>query len=279
MGKPDDKRISCTRHVGGKNHQFFDGKKDVYSVGEDSYYIAKFSKDKTMFSKIVNELEFDQMFSFSDGDVSPIPRMVIAQCEKGQRSPIYRMPGCNEKNIRTTNWTKNVKAVVDDASVFMKQELNHCVATLFRDNDDSLAFHKDKMLDLKDNTYILSLSFGAARPIVFTSDDGKKTQTIMLKSGSLLAIGPKTNKRWYHAIPKVEEEVEPRISLSVRTITTFIDREGEITGQGAEFQDKNYPFTKNYENEEISEDLKKKIEDFQKQSRERLMEIKKNYVE
>src|SRR5687768_10614250 len=135
---------------------------------------------------------------------------------------VDRMPGCNEKNIPTNEWTPKVKYVVDKASEAIKQRLNHCVVSRFRNQDDSLAFHYDKLLDLQDRSLILSVSFGDPRPIIFYSADGKDRQTIVLQPGSLLAIGPHTNKSFLHAIPKLEDPVGERISLSIRTIETYI---------------------------------------------------------
>jgi hypothetical protein len=89
--------------------------------------------------------------------------MVSAQtCKDGSSSAIYRMPGCNQKNIDTTNWTESVKNIVEEASETIGQKFNHCVCTLYRDENDSLAFHTDKILDLEPDSKILSISYGVA---------------------------------------------------------------------------------------------------------------------
>ena len=197
------------------------------------------------------------MFNIGENNADPIPRLVSAQSDRQDPSvsAIYSMPGCNENNIVTTEWTPTVRYVCDQASKEIGQQLNHCVLTLFRNEDDSLAFHKDKLVDLQDNSLILSVWFGDARPILFHSVDGKDRQTIMLRPGSLLAIGPKTNKAYMHGIPKLTDPVGPRVSLSLRTRESFIKSEEskdepteqptkfQILGRGAEFQCVNYPFT------------------------------------
>lgn len=267
----------------GNHIDEFDGKRSLENLGTgDSFYIHNFlKKDRDeIFRKILHEIDFVPMFSFMENwtKVLPIPRLVSAQtCKDSKTSAIYRMPGCNQRNINTENWTPTVKYICDEASKQIDQELNHCVCTLYRDENDSLAFHTDKLLDLVENSLILSISFGAPRPIIFEEIHGKKKQTIMLQPGSLLAIGPKTNKRFKHAVPKIEWSVGPRISLSVRSIATFITEneagdggkevENKITGQGEEFQNRNYPFiTSNDDTSKYPDDVRAQIAEYTEQA-------------
>ena len=87
--------------------------------------------------------------------------MVQGQTDKtGPLSCIYRMPGCNQSNIQTENLSESVKNILDLAKQEVNDDgLNHCVCTLYRDSNDSLAFHQDKILDLEENSLILSISF------------------------------------------------------------------------------------------------------------------------
>ena len=262
---------SNKKTVVGKNIDHFDGLRSIKNLGAgDSYYIPNFISAKErdeIFAALLKEVEFEQMFYFrpncKNKKVDPIPRLVTAQTNKDNeicdKYPIYRMTGCNEKNIQTKNWTSTIDNIRNTASDYIvEHELNHCVVTLYRDENDSLGFHKDKLLDLKPNSLILSISFGAARPILFYAENNTKKrkkhqhkQCILLQPGSLLAIGPLTNKLYRHSIPKLKEKCGPRISLSMRTIDTYVDTKNndKIVGKGEEFQSLNWPFTKNYDNE------------------------------
>lgn len=271
-----------------KNTHVYDGKSYLQNLaGGDLEYIPNFIKSKAekdrIFTALLHEIQFTQMFNFFDGKVEPIPRMISAQTDKSSsKSLIYRMPGCNESNIPTTDWTETVRAVVNKASVDIDQELNHCVATLFRDADDSLAFHQDKELDLKDKSLIVSISFGETRPIVFEEIDGKTKITIYLQPGSLLVFGPKTNSRFRHAILKLTSPVGPRISLSVRSITTYIekknDEEFHITGKGEQYQVTNYPFIKSHDKtSEYTEEIKNEIEQCHREKQEALELLRIRY--
>jgi alkylated DNA repair dioxygenase AlkB len=282
-----NKRVNKVARTKKGNHiSEYDGKREIQKLGAgDSFYIPNFIKNRQereeIFRKILNEIDFVPMFSFMENwtKVLPIPRMVSAQtCKDNKTSAIYRMPGCNQRNINTEQWTPTVKDVCERASKEIDQELNHCVCTLYRDENDSLAFHTDKLLDLKENSVILSISFGAVRPIVFEEIHGKQKQTIMLQPGSLVAIGPKTNKRYRHAIPKLTDATGPRISLSVRTVDSYINEESgetKITGQGEEFQKKNYPYITSYEDlGGYSDEVKLQIAEFTQQAENHLAELR-----
>ena len=47
------------------------------------------------------------------------------------------------------------------------QTCNHAVVNRYRDEDDAIGAHADKTLDLEDDSYVVSVSFGAARTMTF----------------------------------------------------------------------------------------------------------------
>ena len=108
----------------------------------------------------------------------------------------------------------------------------------------------DKILDIDEDTSIISCSLGAAR-WYHLRDDVKNPTTeekILLQPGGLMILGPKTNHNYYHSVPKLEEkeggekeEVGPRISITLRRTLTYKDRKGVITGKGEEYQSANWP--------------------------------------
>ncbi|VBB17651.1 2OG-FeII oxygenase superfamily protein [Yasminevirus sp. GU-2018] len=294
-----DPNTSVKNSKGGGFSEIYDGRKELHNLaGGDMYYIPNLIKSKRekdqVFAKILQEVDFQQMFNFFNNTVEAIPRMISAQTDKtSSRTLIYRMPGCNESNIPTTNWTDTVKSVVEKGSNEIGQPLNHCVVTLFRNENDSLAFHQDKELDLKDNSLIVSISFGDPRPIVFEEIDGKRSIRIMLQPGSILVFGPKTNSRFRHAIPKLTEKVGPRISLSARYISTFIEHVQEsiesnpesvttsgfvILGKGEEHQTKNYPFIKSHDDvSEYTQEIKELIDKYRQEAYDQLKTLRGTY--
>lgn len=273
-----------------KNNQYFDGKKAVNKIGSgDSYYDPDFVKSKSecdaIFRALLDEVEFEQMFNISPGNaVYPLPRLVAAQtfyddANGAECVHIYRMPGCNEANIRTKPWSPTVKQIRDRASQMLNQEFNHCVIGLFRDENDSLAYHKDKLLDLAPDSVIISVSFGAARPIIFKSEKDGSEQTVLLRPGSILAFGQETNHKYKHTIGKLNEPVGPRISLSFRTVDTKLSKDDngsiKITGQGEEHQCANYPFIKSFDDEsQYTEEMRQQIKQYKSKAVDDIKRIK-----
>lgn len=319
------KRGKQSRNKRSSNSEEFNGRRRITSIGAgDSFYIPNFIKKSHekhgIFVKLLQECNWQQMFHFKNtnsemstnvnntyDDTStptimnnrstkalPIPRLVIGQTsKKANISALYRMPGCNQCNIPTNDYSTTVRQLMEKASVELKQTFNHCVCTLYRDENDSLGYHCDKLLDLTPNSMIISISFGAERPIIFSSLNSNHKQRIILQPGSLLAIGPKTNKMYKHSIPKLREKCLARISLSMRTIATFvvngdgsvggdvgnedgicIGEHSVIVGQGKEYQTVNYPFTDNFEDKaEYSEEILQQMNEFRLRAKNQVEKI------
>lgn len=235
------------------------GRKALHNLAAgDTFYLPKVlggaSACDVAFAELLHGADYVQMYHFpaagSGKAPEPIPRLVTAQT--GSRA-LYRMPGCNQRNIATTEPLPAVRRLLQQADAHLgaaQPPLNHVVLTLYRNQEDSLAPHQDKTLDLAADTHVVSLSLGAARPIVFTPLDPRRAReafAVLLQPGSLLAIGPKTNAAWRHGVPKLREACGPRISLSARTIATFLGADGaSVEGQGAAHQTPHYPFVEQH---------------------------------
>jgi alkylated DNA repair dioxygenase AlkB len=111
----------------------------------------------------------------------------------------------------------------------------------YKDGRSWISEHSDKTLDIKKNTNVVNMSIGASRIMILKNKRDKEKQKIKLKNNSLFVLGWDTNKEWVHSIKlnkrddkiKEQDEIGPRISLTFRTIATFIDKNGKIFGQGA----------------------------------------------
>jgi alkylated DNA repair dioxygenase AlkB len=206
----------------GRHIRNFDGRKDVHNLGAgDTTYLRAVmtpAQQARAFAALLDEVTFVQMFNMTKLGAVPIPRYVSAQADAVD-SAHYRMPGCNQCNIPKFPWTPTVAWARDVASAATGiRGLNHCVITLYPDEDGSLAHHHDNLLDLEPGTGVVSVSFGAARPIHFHATRTTEKEVVNLQPGSLLCIGTKTNKQFTHGVPKLTSRVGPRISLTFRSI-------------------------------------------------------------
>ena len=86
---------------------------------------------------------------------------------------------------------------------------------LYRDGNDSVAPHGDKIVKEIAEPIVALVSLGGTRRFVLRPRAGGKSVSFELGSGDLLVTGGRTQRDWLHAIPKVKH-AEPRISLAFR---------------------------------------------------------------
>ena len=86
---------------------------------------------------------------------------------------------------------------------------------LYRDGDDSVAWHGDKIsMEISDPVVAL-VSLGDPRRFLLRPAGGGKSRSFRLGRGDLLVTGGKTQRTWEHSVPKVAQ-AGPRISLAFR---------------------------------------------------------------
>jgi len=186
------------------------------------------SDDKASFlQQIVNELNFD---GFKGNQGETLPRLQNLQCTTMNGAiPVYRYPG----NYTPDQWetfqfsktSLQVKEAVEkNLKPLYPQEMNHCVSNYYRDGNDFIDHHSDKDLDLDREGVIVSVSIGAERILELKRRSLPKDITrIRLPHGSMLILGPMTNKLFTHSILKAEGSTIPRLSLTFRHVVTFMD--------------------------------------------------------
>ena len=90
---------------------------------------------------------------------------------------------------------------------------------LYRDRDDSVAPHNDRLGDLVPGHPIVLLSLGATRRMRIQGKGSRAKLELDLEAGSLLLMDYETQKHYDHGIPKERAAVGPRISLAFRMRT------------------------------------------------------------
>jgi alkylated DNA repair dioxygenase AlkB len=139
-----------------------------------------------------------------------------------------------------------VKAIIDfigEHLTFNDQPIitNHCIGTRYRDANDEIGYHSDKIRNFVPNTPIVSVSLGEEREFHVGRPDPKNAKktifehAFVLHPGDLFVLGPMTNARHRHAIVPVSDEkvikrepgvpIGQRISLVLRRIATTMTLE------------------------------------------------------
>ncbi len=100
-----------------------------------------------------------------------------------------------------------------------------CGLAYYRDQRDSVAFHRDRDMQWLDDTVVALLVLGEQRPFLlrpttnrYTSHlpAGGATHDLAPAGGDLLVMGGGCQARWEHSVPKVARRASGRISLQWR---------------------------------------------------------------
>jgi alkylated DNA repair dioxygenase AlkB len=86
---------------------------------------------------------------------------------------------------------------------------------LYRDGQDSVAWHGDRIRKEIEDPIVVLVSLGEPRRFMLRRKGGGKSTAFLLGKGDLLVTGGKTQRTWEHSVPKVAN-AGPRISLAFR---------------------------------------------------------------
>jgi alkylated DNA repair dioxygenase AlkB len=87
----------------------------------------------------------------------------------------------------------------------------------YRDGNDSVAPHNDRLQDLVKGEPIALLSLGGTRRMLIRSKQpGEPAVPIDLEAGSLLVMSWSSQLHYTHGVAKTRAKVDPRISVALR---------------------------------------------------------------
>lgn len=85
----------------------------------------------------------------------------------------------------------------------------------YRNGQDSVAFHGDKVDRLANDTIVAIVSVGAPRRFLLRPVQGGRSKVFSLGWGDLLVMGGTCQRTWQHGVPKIGH-ADPRISIMFR---------------------------------------------------------------
>ena len=88
---------------------------------------------------------------------------------------------------------------------------------LYRDGDDSVAWHGDRHRHVVTNPVIAIVSVGAPRPLKLRPRGGGSSLSWPLGNGDLFVMGGACQHDWEHTVPKVRVSHGPRLSITFRS--------------------------------------------------------------
>lgn len=89
---------------------------------------------------------------------------------------------------------------------------------LYRDGNDSVAWHGDRHRHVVVNPVIAIVSVGAPRPFRLRPRGGGQSLSWSLGNGDLFVMGGACQHLWEHTVPKVRLTTGPRLSITFRSV-------------------------------------------------------------
>jgi alkylated DNA repair dioxygenase AlkB len=116
-------------------------------------------------------------------------------------------------------WTETLLQIKTKIETIAGVTFNSALLNQYRNENDSMGWHRDNEKELGKNPIIASVSFGATRTFQFKHYFDKKLKTsIALNDGSFLLMRGETQHFWQHCVPKTTKPIGPRINLTFRIL-------------------------------------------------------------
>lgn len=115
-------------------------------------------------------------------------------------------------------WHPLVSALCDRLALKTGAAFNSCLVNLYRDGQDSIAWHADDEPKLGSEPTIASVSLGGARRFSIKRRTTGAVWNLKLADGDLLVMSGASQRDYLHSLPKTARPAAPRINLTFRTI-------------------------------------------------------------
>jgi alkylated DNA repair dioxygenase AlkB len=174
----------------------------------------------TYFTQLHRLTDWEQSFIQIAGRRQKIPRL---NAWYGDSGADYRYSGTQ---FRPRSWTRPLMAlrsrlqneqIIKDY-VIADKPWNSALLNLYRNGNDSVAWHADDEPELGLAPCIASISLGATRRFLIKRRDGSQRRSIELIHGSLLLMLPPTQAHWLHCLPKTTTCLTERINVTFRCV-------------------------------------------------------------
>ena len=134
----------------------------------------------------------------------------------GDQGTAYRYSGIT---MIAHQWTETLSEIKSRVESEAGVKFNSVLLNYYRNEKDSMGWHRDNERELGDRPVIASVSFGATRKFNFRYYREKTLKrSIELTHGSLLLMRGETQHYWEHSISKTARPLGPRINLTFRTV-------------------------------------------------------------
>lgn len=138
----------------------------------------------------------------------------------GDSEKSYKLGG---SEFEVNAWTPELFALKNRREEAFGYQFNSVLLNLYRDHNDSVAWHRDKESRYGDRPVIASLSLGQTRKFDFRKlNHHQSRHSIPLPHGSLLLMKGDLQEHWEHRIAKSSKLMKERINLTFRKVNEIV---------------------------------------------------------
>lgn len=136
------------------------------------------------------------------------------------RCPSIENQTIHEKCDLVLNLEKYIEKLGYNTNIYKIQE--------YRNGQDTIYPHSDKIIDLDENTPIFIARFGATRTMILINKITKEELMVPVPHNSLVVISYQANKLWKHGIIVDNDIQDPSYSIVARKSVTFTFNESSF---------------------------------------------------
>jgi alkylated DNA repair dioxygenase AlkB len=116
----------------------------------------------------------------------------------------------------TDGWAGSIiSEMAECLSSHYDRRISRASLAYYRNGNDSVAMHGDRVGDRKQDSIIAIVSIGAPRRFLLKSNTDERSHKFDLGWGDLLVMGGDCQATWQHGVPK-RGHADPRISIQFR---------------------------------------------------------------
>lgn len=121
--------------------------------------------------------------------------------------------------LAPTPWNSGLLELKEMTELKAQTNFNSVLLNLYRDNQDSMGWHRDNEKELGNTPTIASLTLGEGRTFKLRHYYEKEMKHKMeLGHGDLLIMQGQSQNFWEHSVPKQSKAIGARINLTFRNI-------------------------------------------------------------
>ncbi|RZJ51957.1 MAG: alpha-ketoglutarate-dependent dioxygenase AlkB [Flavobacterium sp.] len=190
--------------------EFYDFPKDLLEFRE---HFLTANESDLLFSQLLENAPWKQRTQTIYDKKVLTPRLTAWY---GDSEKSYQLGG---SEFEVNAWTPELLSLKNKIQETFGYEFNSVLLNLYRDNNDSVAWHRDKESRYDDRPVIASLSLGQTRKFDFRKLNHHESKySIPLPHGSLLLMKGDLQEHWEHRIAKSNLLMKERINLTFRLV-------------------------------------------------------------